>query len=87
MRSTRIVQYIDAPRERVYRALIDADAIACWKTPDDMTCTVHSFDAREGGAFRISLIYKAADGEGKTAASGSWKWTSSKRRTRSSRER
>lgn len=67
MRSTRVVQYVNARRERVYRALIDADKVACWKTPDDMTCKVHSFDAREGGTFRISLTYKAANGEGKTA--------------------
>jgi uncharacterized protein YndB with AHSA1/START domain len=68
MRSTRIVQYVNAPRERVYRALVDADAIARWKTPDGMTCTVHSFDAREGGEFRISLNYKTGEGEGKTTA-------------------
>ena len=68
MSSARIVQYVNAPRERVYRALIDPDAIACWKMPDDMTCTVHSFDARKGGEFRISLTYKVGDGEGKTTA-------------------
>jgi len=37
MRSTRIVQYVNAPRERVYRALVDADAIAGWKTSDGMS--------------------------------------------------
>jgi len=31
-----------------------------------MTYAVHSFDAREGGRFRISLTYKAGNGEGKT---------------------
>jgi uncharacterized protein YndB with AHSA1/START domain len=29
---------------------------------------VHEFDAREGGAFRISLTYDAPDATGKTAA-------------------
>ncbi len=33
-----------------------------------MTCRVHSFDPREGGAFRISLTYNAHVGEGKTTA-------------------
>ena len=33
-----------------------------------MTCQVHSFDPREGGAFRISLIYNAPAARGKTTA-------------------
>ena len=33
-----------------------------------MTCKVHEFDAREGGAFRISLTYDAPTGTGKTTA-------------------
>jgi len=33
-----------------------------------MTYAVHSFDAREGGRFRISLTYKAGNGEGKTTS-------------------
>ncbi len=36
--------------------------------PDGMTSHVHTFDAREGGAFRISLIYEAPTGMGKTTA-------------------
>ena len=32
-----------------------------------MTCEVHEFDAREGGALRISLTYDAAGRAGKTA--------------------
>ncbi len=32
-----------------------------------MTCDVHEFDAREGGALRISLTYDAAERSGKTA--------------------
>ena len=39
----------------VYRALIDASAVAHGKVPTGMTSQVHVFDAREGGAFRISL--------------------------------
>jgi uncharacterized protein YndB with AHSA1/START domain len=68
MRSTRIVQYVNAPRKRVYRALVDADAIARWKTSDGMTCMVHSFYAREGGEFRISLTYTAGVGGGEKTA-------------------
>ncbi len=36
--------------------------------PDGMTSHVHTFDAREGGAFRISLTYEAPTGMGKTTA-------------------
>jgi uncharacterized protein YndB with AHSA1/START domain len=52
----------------VYRALIDPDAIARWRVPDGMTSRVHSFEAREGGSFRVSLSYAAPDSVGKTAA-------------------
>lgn len=50
----------------VYRALLDARAIAKWKVPDGMTCHVHEFEAREGGSIRISLAYDAPTGTGKT---------------------
>jgi uncharacterized protein YndB with AHSA1/START domain len=52
----------------VYRALIDTRAVAAWMVPIDMTSHVHTFDAREGGAFRISLTYDAPTGTGKTTA-------------------
>lgn len=66
--TTRLTQQINAPRAAVYRALIDARAVATWMVPDDMTSHVHYFDAREGGAFRISLTYATPDGVGKTSA-------------------
>ena len=59
---------MNAPRARVYSALIDAEAVARWKVPTEMTCRVHEFDGREGGAFRISLTYGAPDRAGKTTA-------------------
>jgi uncharacterized protein YndB with AHSA1/START domain len=68
MSTTRITRHVDAPRARVYRALLDASEVATWMVPDGMTSRVHAFDAREGGAFRISLTYDAPDRSGKTAA-------------------
>jgi uncharacterized protein YndB with AHSA1/START domain len=68
MRSTRISRHIRAPRAAVYRALLDEDAVARWKVPTGMTSHVHAFDAREGGAFRISLTYDTPTGTGKTTA-------------------
>jgi len=63
-----VIQYIKAPRETIYRALVDPNAIAIWKVPTGMTCHVHAFDARVGGEFRISLTYDAPTGVGKTTA-------------------
>lgn len=70
--STRMSRHINAPRPKVYRALIDADAVATWMVPNGMTSQVYTFDAREGGAFRISLTYDAptapSERPGKTTA-------------------
>ncbi len=68
MGSTRTSRQISAPREVVYRALIDPEAIARWRFPAGMSCEVHSFDPREGGAFRVSLTYDAPTDTGKTSA-------------------
>lgn len=68
MSSTRITRHINARRAAVYRALLDADAIADWRVPTGMTSHVHEFDAREGGAFRVSLTYDAPTSAGKTTS-------------------
>jgi uncharacterized protein YndB with AHSA1/START domain len=68
MSSTRITRRMNAPRASVYRALLDARAVAKWRVPTGMTSHVHAFDAREGGSFRISLTYDAQTGTGKTTA-------------------
>jgi uncharacterized protein YndB with AHSA1/START domain len=68
MTATSIRQHINAPREAVYRALLDPRAIAKWKVPDGMTCHVHAFDPREGGSLRISLTYDEPTDGGKTGA-------------------
>jgi uncharacterized protein YndB with AHSA1/START domain len=68
MGSTRVRRRVNAPRASVYRALLDARAVATWKVPTGMTSQVHAFDAREGGSFRISLTYDEPTGTGKTTA-------------------
>ncbi|MFD1659042.1 SRPBCC family protein [Streptomyces caeni] len=68
MYSTQVSRHVNASRAAVYRALVDADAIAAWRVPAGMTCHVHDFDAREGGRFRVSLTYDAPAGTGKTAS-------------------
>ncbi len=41
--------------EKVYRAFTEPDAMAKWLPPHGFTCTVHAFDAKVGGAFRMSF--------------------------------
>lgn len=45
-----------APAERIYRAFLDADALAKWLPPNGFTCKVHSLDAHVGGGHRMSFI-------------------------------
>ena len=68
MSSTRITQRVKAPRALVYRALLDARAVATWMVPTGMTSQVHAFDPHEGGRFRISLTYDEPTEAGKTTA-------------------
>jgi uncharacterized protein YndB with AHSA1/START domain len=68
MSTTQVSRHIRAPRTAVYRALLDAADVQLWMVPDDMTSEVHSFDAGEGGTFRISLTYDLPTGTGKTSA-------------------
>ncbi len=68
MYSTQASRHIRAPRSAVYRALLDAGAIAQWRVPAGMSSHVHEFDAREGGSFRVSLTYDAPTGTGKSAS-------------------
>ncbi|SOJ53099.1 hypothetical protein MSIMFB_00602 [Mycobacterium simulans] len=64
MTQTRTVRHIRAPRAAVYRALVSPDAVAAWRAPNAMTAVVHTFDARVGGRFRVSLVYDSQTGQG-----------------------
>lgn len=64
MYSTQVSRHVNASRPAVYRALLDADALARWRVPAGMSGRVHEFDAREGGRFRVSLTYDAPTGAG-----------------------
>lgn len=68
MYSTRLSRRVRAPRAAVYRALLDADSVATWRAPEGMSTEVHAFDGRQGGRFRISLIYRAPTDTGKSDA-------------------
>jgi len=68
MYSAQVSRHVKAPPSAVYRALVDADAIARWRVPAGMSSHVHAFDAREGGRFRVSLTYDVPAGTGKSAS-------------------
>jgi uncharacterized protein YndB with AHSA1/START domain len=44
-----------ATPERVYRAFLNADAMAKWLPPYGFTCKVHSMDAKVGGTYKMSF--------------------------------
>jgi uncharacterized protein YndB with AHSA1/START domain len=69
--STSCQKVINAPRAVVYRAFLDQDTLAAWLLPRSMKGVVHAFEAREGGTFRMSLIYPEdhSSSRGKTSDS------------------
>ena len=44
-----------APPERVYRAFLDADAMAKWLPPNGFTGKVHHLEAKVGGSYKMSF--------------------------------
>ncbi|MFI6497666.1 SRPBCC domain-containing protein [Nonomuraea typhae] len=66
MHTTQVSRLVRAPRPVIYRALLDPEAIAAWRVPEGMSSRVHTFEAVEGGAFRISLTYDSSGEPGKS---------------------
>jgi uncharacterized protein YndB with AHSA1/START domain len=53
--TVRLHRVLRAPAERIYRAFLDADALAKWLPPNGFTGKVHQLDARVGGGYRMSF--------------------------------
>ncbi len=51
----RLHRVLAAKPEKVYRAFLDADAMARWLPPYGFTAKVHHLDAKVGGTFRMSF--------------------------------
>ncbi len=51
----RLHRVLHAAPEKVYRAFLDADAMAKWLPPNGFTGKVHQLDAHVGGAHRMSF--------------------------------
>jgi uncharacterized protein YndB with AHSA1/START domain len=53
--TVRLHRVLRAAPERVYRAFLDADAMAKWLPPNGFTCKVHQLDAKVGGIYKMSF--------------------------------
>ena len=53
--TVRLHRVLRAKPERVYRAFLDADAMAKWLPPYGFTCKVHHLYAKVGGSFKMSF--------------------------------
>jgi len=51
----RLHRVLRAAPERIYRAFLDANAMAKWLPPNGFTAKVHHMDARVGGTHRMSF--------------------------------
>ena len=53
--TVRLHRVLRTKPEKVYRAFIEAEALAKWLPPSGFTCTVHHLEAKAGGTFRMSF--------------------------------
>jgi uncharacterized protein YndB with AHSA1/START domain len=53
--TVRLHRVLRAAPEKIYRAFLDADAMAKWLPPHGFTCKVHHLDARVGGSYKMSF--------------------------------
>ena len=53
--TVKLHRVLSAPPERVYRAFLDADAMAKWLPPHGFTCKVYQLDAKVGGTYKMSF--------------------------------
>ena len=54
-RTVHLHRVLRARPDKVYRAFLEASAMAKWLPPYGFTCQVHHLDARVGGTFRMSF--------------------------------
>ena len=53
--TVRLHRVLATKPDKVYRAFIEADALAKWLPPNGFTCNVHHLDAKVGGTFKMSF--------------------------------
>jgi len=53
--TVRFHRVLRAPPERIYKAFLDADAMAKWLPPNGFTGKVHHLEAKVGGTYKMSF--------------------------------
>ena len=53
--TVRLHRVLATRPEKIYRAFLEADALAKWLPPNGFVCTVHHFESRVGGTFKMSF--------------------------------
>ncbi|RVD49285.1 MAG: toxin [Mesorhizobium sp.] len=53
--TVRLHRVLTTSPEKVYRAFLEADALAKWLPPNGFTCTVHHLEGKVGGTFKMSF--------------------------------
>src|ERR1700746_239650 len=53
--AVRLHRVLATKPEKVYRAFLEADALAKWLPPNGFTCTVHHLEPKVGGTFKMSF--------------------------------
>lgn len=54
-RTVHFQRVLRSPPDRVYRAFLQADALAKWLPPYGFTCTLQHFEPQVGGTFRMTF--------------------------------
>ncbi len=55
MSTVRFHRVLRAPPERIYKAFLDADAMAKWLPPNGFTGKLHHLEAKVGGTYKMSF--------------------------------
>jgi uncharacterized protein YndB with AHSA1/START domain len=53
--TVRLHRVLATSPQKVYRAFLEADALAKWLPPNGFTCTVHHLEPNVGGTFKMSF--------------------------------
>ncbi len=53
--TVRLHRVLSTNLQKAYRAFVEADALAQWLPPNGFTCTVHDFEPKVGGAYKMSF--------------------------------
>ena len=53
--TVRLHRVLTTKPEKIYRAFLEADAMAKWLPPNGFACTVHHLDPKVGGTFKATF--------------------------------